>query len=241
MSIIEQLCLEGWAYLDSGGPGDSQLIASVRGSRWTVFTYFPSPFCAADALAAGAPGAIVERVGWLCTGSAQLTRVMEPGDSGPDVRRLQQELRDRGQSVAVDGTFGPGTADALVAEQSLVGTIEADGLAGPDTQAALGIGLGTRTTATTQQEFADIVLTWLRDGVDTGLPSDAARAMVNLGASGLNGTAAWQLNSIAGEGTDRATASYVLVGDGGVYTVFDVCLSGQAPVYWCGIEYLAGH
>ena len=62
---------------------------------------------------------------------------MQLGSSGPEVERLQQHLRERGfDSGDVNGQFGPGTDTALRAFQQSVG-LPADGLAGPNTIAAL--------------------------------------------------------------------------------------------------------
>jgi hypothetical protein len=62
---------------------------------------------------------------------------MQLGSSGPEVERLQQHLREQGfDSGDVNGQFGPGTDAALRAFQQSVG-LRADGLAGPNTIAAL--------------------------------------------------------------------------------------------------------
>ena len=63
--------------------------------------------------------------------------VLKQGSSGPDVTNLQQRLKDLGfDPKGVDGHFGPGTRDALIAFQQSKG-LQADGIAGPATLAAL--------------------------------------------------------------------------------------------------------
>src|SRR3954452_23519685 len=63
--------------------------------------------------------------------------VLKQGSSGPDVQDLQQKLKDLGfDPNGVDGNFGPGTKAAVVAFQQSKG-LQADGLAGPATLAAL--------------------------------------------------------------------------------------------------------
>jgi len=63
--------------------------------------------------------------------------VLRQGSSGPDVTSLQQKLKDLGfDPNGVDGNFGPGTRDALIAFQQSKG-LQADGIAGPATLAAL--------------------------------------------------------------------------------------------------------
>jgi len=67
---------------------------------------------------------------------------LRQGSSGPDVRDLQQKLKDLGfDPNGVDGNFGPGTRDAVIAFQQSKG-LQADGVAGPATLAALQSGAG---------------------------------------------------------------------------------------------------
>jgi len=73
--------------------------------------------------------------------------VLRQGSSGPDVRDLQQKLKDLGfDPNGVDGNFGSGTRDALIAFQQSKG-LQADGIAGPNTLAALQIGGPSDTAA----------------------------------------------------------------------------------------------
>ena len=59
------------------------------------------------------------------------------GSQGERVRKLQQRLKELGYySGEVDGQFGPGTREAVVAFQQRNG-LEADGLAGGETLAVL--------------------------------------------------------------------------------------------------------
>lgn len=63
--------------------------------------------------------------------------VLKQGSSGPDVQDLQQKLKDLGfDPNGVDGNFGPGTKAAVIAFQQSKG-LQADGMAGPATLAAL--------------------------------------------------------------------------------------------------------
>jgi putative chitinase len=62
---------------------------------------------------------------------------LRQGSSGPDVTALQQKLKDLGfDPNGVDGHFGAGTRDAVIAFQQSQG-LQADGIAGPATLAAL--------------------------------------------------------------------------------------------------------
>jgi len=61
---------------------------------------------------------------------------LRQGSSGPDVTSLQQKLKDLGfDPNGVDGNFGAGTRDAVIAFQQSQG-LQADGIAGPATLAA---------------------------------------------------------------------------------------------------------
>lgn len=62
---------------------------------------------------------------------------LRQGSSGPDVLALQQKLKDLGfDPNGVDGHFGAGTRDAVMAFQQSK-DLQADGIAGPATLAAL--------------------------------------------------------------------------------------------------------
>ena len=63
-------------------------------------------------------------------------RALRPGDSGHDVRVLQAFLQARGLPAAVDGRFGPATANAVRVFQSSAG-LPPSGVVGPQTVAAL--------------------------------------------------------------------------------------------------------
>jgi putative chitinase len=74
--------------------------------------------------------------------------VLRQGSTGPDVTNLQQKLKDLGfDPNGVDGNFGPGTRDALIAFQQSKG-LQADGVAGPATFAALQSGDGSPEAVT---------------------------------------------------------------------------------------------
>src|SRR2546426_12081995 len=63
--------------------------------------------------------------------------ILKQGSSGPDVTELQQKLKVLGfDPYGVDGNFGPGTKAAVIAFQQSKG-LQADGIAGPATLAAL--------------------------------------------------------------------------------------------------------
>jgi lysozyme len=65
--------------------------------------------------------------------------LLKKGADGKAVQRLQRALNAAGHAVAVDGDFGDGTRRAVMAFQAAHG-LEADGIVGPATWAALGGG-----------------------------------------------------------------------------------------------------
>jgi peptidoglycan L-alanyl-D-glutamate endopeptidase CwlK len=65
--------------------------------------------------------------------------VLKEGSGGAHVKKLQAALKSRGFSPGVvDGEFGPATTAAVIGFQKSVGLL-ADGVAGPQTQRALGL------------------------------------------------------------------------------------------------------
>src|SRR5258708_38792064 len=97
---------------------------------------------------------------------------LRQGSSGPDVTNLQQKLKGLGfDPNGVDGNFGPGTRDAVIAFQQSEG-LQADGIAGPATLAALqpdGSGANADGGATTGSAEGDT-----NAPPDAGGGSDAA-------------------------------------------------------------------
>jgi hypothetical protein len=64
--------------------------------------------------------------------------VLSMGDRGPDVRKLQAKLNERGAGLVVDGTFSPSTHAAVMAFQAANG-LEVDGIVGRETWKALDV------------------------------------------------------------------------------------------------------
>ncbi|MBP1744433.1 MAG: polysaccharide deacetylase [Firmicutes bacterium] len=70
------------------------------------------------------------------------------GSTGTGVMQLQQALANKGYSLAVDGSFGPITQNAVISFQRSVG-ITADGIVGPVTWSKLGTSSGTISSGST--------------------------------------------------------------------------------------------
>ena len=95
---------------------------------------------AAALLAANLAAAGVVSLYYPGPAAETLSRV---GSQGNEVKAIQQELKDRGlYSGEVDGIFGSATESAVKRFQTQQG-LTADGIAGPQTLAKLGISIGT--------------------------------------------------------------------------------------------------
>jgi len=92
-------------------------------------------------ITAPAPSAPVDPGGWGDPTPQPGTsrRTLRQGDSGEDVRYLQQKLVEGGAWLTVDGKFGPATANAVRGFQSAHG-LTVDGVVGPATWEALDDG-----------------------------------------------------------------------------------------------------
>lgn len=88
---------------------------------------------------------------------------LKEGSTGPEVRIVQQKLKETGFDPGnIDGVFGPGTEAAVIAFQHSKGLM-ADGIVGPATRKALGL-----------QVDADVDL---KDITDTVEPQQVARML----------------------------------------------------------------
>ncbi len=117
--------------------------------------------------------------------------ILKQGSSGPDVQDLQQKLKALGfDPNGVDGNFGPGTKKAVIAFQQRKG-LQADGIAGPATIAALqtASGGGTDSTgAATAKTGGEVSDAETPSGAAAGTASAAAPATApNLNLAALAG------------------------------------------------------
>jgi putative chitinase len=100
--------------------------------------------------------------------------ILKEGSSGPKVKRLQRRLKElKFNPGLIDGDFGPATKSAVLAFQKSEGLL-ADGIAGPRTQAALGLvdddslpSVIPRVTATVVSKMFPFTLV---DNIKTNLP-----------------------------------------------------------------------
>ncbi|MCI0488264.1 MAG: peptidoglycan-binding protein [Blastocatellia bacterium] len=81
-------------------------------------------------------------------------RILKVEDSGPEVSRLQERLKESGFNPgAIDGRFGLGTEAAVIAFQKSKDLL-ADGIAGPKTLGALGLTGDADTSEVSYQPSA---------------------------------------------------------------------------------------
>lgn len=83
---------------------------------------------------------------------------LRPGDTGDGVQALQETLADLGYEPGpIDGDYGPATAQAVTAFQQAAG-LTADGIAGPETLAALAEAPPSPAPATGTELPTDVTL-----------------------------------------------------------------------------------
>jgi peptidoglycan L-alanyl-D-glutamate endopeptidase CwlK len=110
--------------------------------------------------------------------------VLENGSQGDDVKRLQQMLKDKGfYGGQVNGSFGPDTEAAVRAFQTSK-HLDADGMAGVMTKAALGIIVppGPDVTASVT---AAMVMTMMHDTSRANVTVHLANVLAALRAQAL--------------------------------------------------------
>ena len=116
---------------------------------------------------------------------------LRQGDFGADVEKLQRELVRHGYDVGgIDGSFVPGTRQALVRFQRAKG-IEADGVAGPGTWRALAGGVVAPTPPPANGDFRQRILDAARGELGTLESGDNRGAALKYANSFGRGPEAW--------------------------------------------------
>jgi peptidoglycan L-alanyl-D-glutamate endopeptidase CwlK len=112
---------------------------------------------------------------------------LKKGSTGSDVVLLQSQLQALGYSVgSCDGIFGPKTQVAVMAFQRHAG-LTPDGVAGPQTSAALSaaFGAGMATTETMPQVSVQVVAKMLPDAPQAKIEANLPSVLLALQAAGL--------------------------------------------------------
>ena len=116
-----------------GGGGGSANQGSSSGGINNGYTW--SPFEGGTVYTNGEFGwgnnttGVVDFVGDM----SDVTQTLNRGDTGDDVKRLQQALNNNGYKLDVDGSFGPATQSAVEQYQKDNG-LKVDGIVGPETR-----------------------------------------------------------------------------------------------------------
>ena len=146
LTISDVSCHAGWAIgRDVTCPSTQECegvdVFHVTSSGWVHDGYFPA-MCAEALTASGMSIYTASSfVSTFCGDAPGETEIIRPESTGDRVVQLQTALIALGYPIAADGTYGQRTEAAVRDFQSRQG-LEVDGIAGPQTQAALGIGPG---------------------------------------------------------------------------------------------------
>lgn len=143
-------CRAGWAVAnrtpcaDPAAACDTLDVFRVSGRGWTHPGRFDAlstcDFAGSPLAAAGMSLTTAEALLGACDTATPVDSVIvRPGTSGPAVVAVQVALVGQGYPIATDGTYGPRTEAAVRDFQARNG-LEVDGISGPATQHALGIG-----------------------------------------------------------------------------------------------------
>lgn len=149
------------------------------------------------------------------------TRALQQGKTGDDVRWMQWELNEEGGTLAVDGSFGPASRNALKAFQSTAG-LEADGSCGPLTRAALAeVPYSTRSIDALRADIAANCRVFLARCAAAGYPTIVTQTVRN-GA---------EQRRLAREGYAAKSATVPTFHAQGVGLAFDICKNIKGHEY----------
>jgi peptidoglycan hydrolase-like protein with peptidoglycan-binding domain len=134
-------CRAGWALgpesCAAAGVDCRVDVFHVTDEGWVHDGAFPAD-CVDDLTATGMAVHTAAEFTELCADGLLERENVLPGSSGPEVEQVQIALVAVGYPIAVDATYGPRT-EAAVRDFQAANNLEVDGIAGPDTQTALGL------------------------------------------------------------------------------------------------------
>ncbi|CAN5543496.1 hypothetical protein BH24ACT5_BH24ACT5_13810 [soil metagenome] len=141
---LDVSCRAGWALGWTAGCADvtegeceSVEVFSVSSEGW-VYAWFAYAYCAEALAGAGMSVHTAIGIGVPSCESVPARVNISPGSSGNAVRNVQIALLGLGYPLFTDGEYGPRTESAVRHFQSTNG-LQVDGIAGPNTQQALGM------------------------------------------------------------------------------------------------------
>ena len=135
-------CRGGWAIGPEQCPADAVDclrvdVFHVTDDGW-VHDGAYSDFCVDDLTVTGMSVHTAAEFAELCADGLPERENVLPGSTGTEVEQVQIALVALGYPIAVDGTYGPRT-EAAIRDFQAANDLEVDGIAGPDTQTALGL------------------------------------------------------------------------------------------------------
>lgn len=146
--VGEPRCAAGWAVITPPGCGSDAENPDVECEDYDVFHITDEGWIYDGTVYSGCAWSLAGSTGmseytaltlsFSCDVEPVARTVIAPGSTGEPVVQLQIALIAIGYPVAVDGAYGPLTQAAVRDFQRLNG-LEVDGIAGPQTQAPLGI------------------------------------------------------------------------------------------------------
>jgi len=150
---------------------------------------------------------------------------VQRGDSGRDVVTVQYLLRHHGQSLSVDGSFGPATESAVKSFQGAKG-LSADGIVGSNTWGALIVTVRRGDSGNAVRAAQDQLANCYGYGVAVdGAFGPATESAVKsfqgskgLSQDGVVGPNTWNalVTNSGGGGTDRAGLAQTIQGSGNI-------------------------
>jgi peptidoglycan hydrolase-like protein with peptidoglycan-binding domain len=137
-----EACVGGWAVGPAQCPADQPGcglvdVFHVTDAGWVDDGAFADD-CVDDLTETGMSVYTAAEFAELCADELPARRNILPDSTGPEVDQVQIALVGLGYPIAVDGRYGPRT-QAAVRDFQAANQLDVDGIAGPDTQQALGI------------------------------------------------------------------------------------------------------
>ncbi len=160
---------------------------------------------------------------------------LQVGSTGPAVVQMQQALAARGYEIDTDGIFGPATRSVVSAYQGSIG-LAADGIAGPVTLAALGLGQYRVGDYASLDALLAEVLDYLNTNDEGDLPADIV-ASLEWFVYTSPGITPFTIVSVEPDGAGQVQVSLGGADQQGTgpYVILQMCFAENAPFTWCGL------
>jgi Putative peptidoglycan binding domain/Domain of unknown function (DUF4190) len=134
-------CADGWAVgvqADCSGECEGSEVFRLQDGRWVGVGYHYTVCAESLNGETGMPLETARKLAWQSCTDDSASTALRHGDTGASVSNLQQALVNLGYRLDVDGEFGLETETAVRDFQASRG-LNVDGVAGSDTQGALGL------------------------------------------------------------------------------------------------------